>query len=58
MKVVLAGAYGKLGSDILKALLAAGHEVVAADMIDRDVEGADKNAYTYQKLDVTNADAL
>ena len=58
MKVVLAGAYGKLGSDILKALLAAGHEVVAADMIDRDVEGADKNAYTYKKLDVTNADAL
>ena len=58
MKVVLAGAYGKLGSDILKALLAAGYEVVAADMIDRDVEGADKNAYTYKKLDVTNADAL
>ena len=51
MKVVLAGAYGKLGSDILKALLAAGYEVVAADMIDRDVEGADKNAYTY-KIDI------
>lgn len=58
MKVVLAGAYGKLGSEILKSLLTAGHEVVAADVIDRDVEGADKSRYTYKKLDVTNADAL
>ena len=58
MKVVLAGAYGKLGSEILKALLAQGYEVVAADMIDRDVEGVDKTAYTYKKLDVTNPEAL
>lgn len=58
MKVVLAGAYGKLGSDILKALLAAGHEVTAADMIDRKIEGVDKKAYTYKKLDVTNAESL
>lgn len=58
MKVVLAGAYGKLGSEILKALLAQGYEVVAADMIDREVEGVDKAAYTYKKLDVTNPDAL
>lgn len=58
MKVVLAGAYGKLGSDILKALLKAGHEVVAADMIDREVEGVDKSTYTYKKLDVTNAESL
>ncbi len=58
MKVVLAGAYGKLGSDILKALLAEGHEVVAADMIDREVEGVDKSAYSYKKLDVTDAESL
>lgn len=58
MKIVLAGAYGKLGSDILKALLKAGYEVVAADMIDREVEGVDKNSYTYRKLDVTDAPSL
>ena len=37
MKVVLAGAYGNLGSDIFKALLKAGHEVLAADMMERDL---------------------
>lgn len=58
MKVVLAGAYGKLGSEILKSLIKAGHTVVAADMIDKEVEGVDKACYTYKKLDVTKAEAL
>ena len=31
MKVVLAGAFGHLGTQILKCLCAQGHEVVAAD---------------------------
>lgn len=39
MKVVLAGAFGNLGADILKALAGAGHEVVAADMAVREIEG-------------------
>ncbi len=56
MKIVLAGAYGNLGGDIFRALLAAGHEVVAADMIERDLglEGS----FTFKKLDVTNPEAL
>ena len=58
MKIVLAGAYGKLGSDILIQLVQAGYQVIAADMIDRVVAGADKNLYTYQKLDVTDAASL
>lgn len=58
MKVVLAGAYGKLGSKILKSLVRDGHEVVAADIIDREVEGLDKSAYTYKKLDCTKKEAL
>ena len=37
MKIVLAGAYGNLGSALFSALLAAGHEVVAADIIERDL---------------------
>ena len=32
MKVVLAGAFGNLGAEILKCLCAAGHEVIAADL--------------------------
>lgn len=58
MRVVLAGAYGKLGSDILKALVAHGHEVAAADMVERNVEGLDSGAYTFRKLDVTDAASL
>ena len=58
MKVVLAGAYGKLGSDILKTLVASGYEVVAADMIDREIPELDKSKYSYKKLDVTNASSL
>lgn len=58
MKVVLAGACGKLGGEILKALLAQGHQVVAADMIDREVEGADRSAYRFKKMDVTDAASL
>lgn len=56
MKIVLAGAYGNLGSDIFKALLKAGHTVVAADMIERDLglEGG----FSFRKLDVTKPEAL
>lgn len=56
MKVVLAGAYGNLGADIFKALLKEGHEVVAADMMERDL-GVEGN-YTFHKMDVTNPDSL
>ena len=56
MKVVLAGAYGNLGADIFKALLAAGHEVVAADMIERDLGVT--GSYTFRKIDVTDPETL
>lgn len=56
MKVVLAGAYGNLGADIFRALLKAGHEVVAADMIERDL-GVTGN-YTYKKIDVTKPETM
>ena len=56
MKVVLAGAYGNLGADIFKALLKEGHEVVAADMIERDL-GLTGN-FTFKKLDVTKPEYL
>ncbi len=56
MKVVLAGAYGNLGADVLKCLLAEGHEVVAADMMERDL-GLSGNL-TFRKIDVTAPDSL
>ena len=56
MKVVLAGAYGHLGGDIFRALLEAGHEVVAADVIEREMDLHGK--YTFKKLDVTHPEAL
>lgn len=56
MKVVLAGAYGNLGADIFRALLKEGHEVVAADMIERDL-GLTGN-YTFKKIDVTAPETL
>ena len=57
MKVVLAGAFGKLGSDILRALVRDGHEVLAIDMIVREL--ADVPAgYEAKQVDVTRPEQL
>lgn len=56
MKVLLAGAFGNLGADILKKLISDGHEIVAADIAERDL-GVEKK-YTFKKIDVTNPDTL
>ena len=53
MKVVLAGAFGNLGAEILKCLCAQGHEVVAADVRETPVEGC-AGKYTFVKIDATN----
>ena len=37
MKIVLAGAYGNLGREIFRSLLAAGHEVAATGRSERDL---------------------
>ena len=56
MKVVLAGAYGNLGADIFKTLLKEGHEVVALDMMQRDLELSGN--YSFTKVDVTKPETL
>ncbi|MBQ9069731.1 MAG: SDR family oxidoreductase [Clostridia bacterium] len=56
MKVLLAGAFGNLGADILKKLINDGHEVVAADICERDI-GISKK-YEFKKIDVTDAETL
>ena len=57
MKVVLAGAFGNLGAEILKCLVKAGHEVVAADLKERPVEGTE-GKYKFVSIDATNPDTL
>ena len=55
MKVLLAGAFGHLGFDVLQSLLAAGHEVIAADMVTRET---DLSGYTPLKIDMTDREKL
>ena len=55
MKVLLAGAFGHLGSDVLKSLVDAGHEVIAADVVTREM---DFGGFTSLKIDMTNREAL
>ena len=57
MKVVLAGAFGNLGAEILKSLVREGHEVVAADLKERPVEGTE-GKYAFKSIDATNPDTL
>ncbi len=57
MKIVLAGAFGNLGAEILKALCAAGHEVVAADLKEGSVAGTE-GKYTFVAIDATDPETL
>lgn len=57
MKVVLAGAFGKLGSDILRALVRDGHDVLAVDMVLRELDGIE-GSYEKKQADVTRPEQL
>ncbi|MBQ0065232.1 MAG: NAD(P)H-binding protein [Firmicutes bacterium] len=57
MKVVLTGAFGNLGAEILKELIKQNHEVIAADLKEREIEEC-KGKYTFFPIDVTNPDTL
>ena len=57
MKVVLAGAFGNLGAEILKSLVGAGHDVVAADLREAAIEGLD-GKYTFKAIDATNPETM
>ncbi len=57
MKIVLAGAFGNLGADILKALVREGHEVVAADLRVKEMPGLE-GRFTPRTMDVTRPDTL
>lgn len=57
MKVLLAGAFGNLGFEILKALVNAGHDVVAADLKEKEDNGLE-GKYTFKAIDATNPETL
>lgn len=56
MKVVLAGAYGNLGADVFRTLVKEGHEVVALDMMQRDIGVASDSKFI--EIDVTDPKTL
>lgn len=58
MKVLLAGAYGKLGREILRALCDTEYEILAAGTSTKVPDGLDPSRYTYRKIDVTKAETL
>ena len=55
MKVLLAGAFGHLGQDVLRSLVDAGHDVIAADVVVRDT---DFSGYTPMQIDMTDKEKL
>ena len=55
MKVVLAGAYGNLGSDIFRELVDKGHDVIALDMVQKDIG---VTPLKFIKIDVTDPKTL
>ena len=57
MKILLAGAFGNLGAEILKKLCADGHEVIAADLKEGNVDGT-AGKYTFAPIDATNPETL
>lgn len=57
MKVVLAGAFGNLGAEILKCLVADDHEIVAADLKELPVAGCE-GRYTFVPIDATKPETL
>lgn len=58
MKVLLAGAFGNLGSEILKALCNSEHQIIAADAVAREIDGLDNDRYETKKIDVTDPKSL
>jgi len=57
MKIVLAGAFGNLGAEILKCLCATDNEIVAADIREREIEGV-AGKYSFKAIDATNPETL
>ncbi len=58
MNILIAGAFGNLGTQITRAAVAAGHNVTAADRVVKSIEGLDASRYTVRQIDVTKPETL
>src|SRR3954465_11847661 len=58
MKILLTGAGGQIGHDLIGALVAAGHEVISTDLAPRPPSHAHAGGVDWQRLDVTDAAAV
>lgn len=56
MKVAIAGAFGHLGYDVLKASISKGYDVVALDIKEKDVE--EKGRYVFYPIDATKKETI
>ena len=57
MKIVLAGAFGNLGAEILKNLCKNGHEVIASDLKEGNIPEAN-GKYTFKAIDATKPETM
>ena len=55
MKILLTGAGGQIGHDLIGALSASGHEVISTDLAPRPPTHAHASGSSWQRLDVTDA---
>jgi threonine 3-dehydrogenase len=58
MKILLTGAGGQIGHDLIGALVAQGHEVISTDLAPRPPSHAHAEGVDWQRLDVTDAAAV
>jgi threonine 3-dehydrogenase len=58
MKILLTGAGGQIGHDLIGALVAAGHSVVSTDLAPRPPSHAHAGGVDWQRLDVTDPAAV
>jgi threonine 3-dehydrogenase len=58
MKILLTGAGGQIGHDLIGALVSQGHEVVSTDLAPRPPSHAHAGGVDWQRLDVTDAAAV
>lgn len=57
MKVLLAGAFGNLGYEILKVLVKKNYDIIAADLKEKE-DNECKGKYIFKAIDATNKDTL
>jgi len=58
VNILIAGAFGNLGTQLTRAALAAGHRVLAADKVQKPMDGVDCSRLEFREIDVTRPESL